>query len=105
MSLAPFRAFSIRLFSLHGPTADFTANTTTDPESSSTPSPELIPEIELVYPSKGCTERFVLLQPKQSNEYHPIQEVLASIGLMVDREYLVQSSGSRHEIASGPHDR
>ena len=105
MSLAPFRAFSIRLFSLHGPTADFTGNTTTDPESSSTPSPELIPEIELVYPSKRCTERFVLLQPKQSNEYHPIQEVLVSIGLMVDREYLVQSSGSRHEINSGPHDR
>lgn len=59
---------------------------TSDPESSSTPTPDLLPEVELVYPARGCTERFALLQPKQNNEYHPIQEVLLSVGLMVDRK-------------------
>ena len=55
-----------------------------------TPTPDQVPEIELVYPSRGYSERFALLQPRQNNEYHPIQEVLDSIGLMVDREFQIQ---------------
>ena len=56
-------------------TADFTSDDTED-----------MPEVELVYPARGFRERFALLQPRHSNEYHPIQEILNSIGLMVDRE-------------------
>lgn len=43
------------------------------------------PRIKLYYPVEGYDEEFILVSPKQSNEYDPIGEVLNSIGLMIDR--------------------
>jgi len=63
------------------PLEDFTSDETED-----------VPEVELVYPARGFRERFALLQPRHSNEYHPIQEILNSIGLMVDRKSMHSES-------------
>ncbi|WVQ80383.1 hypothetical protein IAT38_002488 [Cryptococcus sp. DSM 104549] len=45
---------------------------------------DVLPSVELLYPAKGCREKFILLLPTSDREYSPIRELRKSIHLILE---------------------
>lgn len=47
-----------------------------------------LPTVEVLYPAKGCTEKFVLLVPPGGAfEYNPVAELKSVLTAILDREW------------------
>lgn len=61
---------------------------------------EPLPSVELVYPSIGCKEQFVLLIPTSPREYNPISELRTVLQTILEREILIIPYHKCQELAS-----
>ena len=77
------RALSLRT-TVSTDTLDFPQDGFQAPTSDSDP----LPVVEILYPAKGCRERFVLLvPPDRTLEYNPVAELKLVLTMILDRAY------------------
>ncbi|WVF66181.1 hypothetical protein IAT40_000921 [Kwoniella sp. CBS 6097] len=43
-----------------------------------------VPEVELLYPARGCKEKFILLTPTSAREYNPISELRTALRMILE---------------------